>query len=134
MLVTLLFLLKMKLNAIGVSTSNMQKSLDFYTILGFKFPEINEEHTESQPDDGSAKLMIDKKEIIKKIMGTDPIPSNHSNFAVQFDSKEEVNSAAKRIEEAGFKIIKKPWDAFWGQRYCIIEDPDGYKLDLYAKL
>ena len=78
--------------------------------------------------------MIDDKEVIKKILGKEPIPSNHSNFAIEYDSKEEVDKTASRIEEAGFKIIKRPWDAFWGQRYCIVEDPDGYKVDLYAKL
>jgi uncharacterized glyoxalase superfamily protein PhnB len=30
--------------------------------------------------------------------------------------------------------VKQPWDAFWGQRYAVIRDPDGLHLDLYAQL
>ena len=30
--------------------------------------------------------------------------------------------------------IKEPWDAFWGQRYAQVRDPDGNPVDLYAPL
>jgi hypothetical protein len=28
----------------------------------------------------------------------------------------------------------KPWDAFWGQRYAVVHDPDGNGVDLLAPL
>ena len=34
--------------------------------------------------------------------------------------------------DAGFAVVKEPWDAFWGQRYAIVSDPDGYTIDLFA--
>ena len=36
------------------------------------------------------------------------------------------------IRDAGFTVVKEPWDAFWGQRYAIVADPDGYMVDLFA--
>ena len=27
-----------------------------------------------------------------------------------------------------------PWDAFWGQRYAIVTDPDGNHVELFAPL
>lgn len=27
-----------------------------------------------------------------------------------------------------------PWDAFWGQRYGILNDPDGNTIDLFCPL
>ena len=27
-----------------------------------------------------------------------------------------------------------PWDAFWGQRYAQLRDPDGVRVDLYVTL
>jgi len=27
-----------------------------------------------------------------------------------------------------------PWDAFWGQRYAIVTDPDGNHISLFAPL
>jgi uncharacterized glyoxalase superfamily protein PhnB len=29
---------------------------------------------------------------------------------------------------------KEPWDAFWGQRYAQVKDPDGTVVDLFATL
>jgi catechol 2,3-dioxygenase-like lactoylglutathione lyase family enzyme len=29
---------------------------------------------------------------------------------------------------------KEPWDAFWGQRYAVVADPDGNHVDLFAPL
>jgi uncharacterized glyoxalase superfamily protein PhnB len=28
----------------------------------------------------------------------------------------------------------EPWDAFWGQRYALLRDPDGVEVNLYAPL
>jgi len=28
----------------------------------------------------------------------------------------------------------EPWDAFWGQRYAQVKDPDGNVIDLFAPL
>lgn len=125
----------MKLNAVAVTAKNLKKSVAFYTLLGFVFPEFSDEeqHVETTPNN-DAKLMIDSVEMTKDIIGEEPKPGNHSSFAVQYNSPEELNEVAKKVTEAGFTIIKEPWDAFWGQRYCIVQDPDGYKVDLYAAL
>lgn len=126
----------MKLNAVGVTSKNLQTSINFYTLLGFQFPELkgDEKHVESIPQEGSAKLMIDSKELAKSIIGEDPRPSNHSPFCLEYNNSIEVNEVCQKVKDAGFKIIKKPWDAFWHQRYAIVEDPDGYKVDLYTNL
>ena len=29
---------------------------------------------------------------------------------------------------------KEPWDAFWGQRYASVRNPDGNQIDLFAPL
>ena len=35
---------------------------------------------------------------------------------------------------AGYQGGKEPWDAFWGQRYAQVFDPDGNSVDLFAPL
>lgn len=125
-----------KLNAVGVITSNLSRTVEFYKLLGFEFPEYkpDEGHVESIIKNGGTKLMIDSKQIVKDIIGEDPMPGNHSSFAVEYDSPAEVNEISRKVKEAGFKVVKEPWDAFWGQRYAVVEDPDGYKVDLYSAL
>lgn len=126
----------MKINAVGVTTSNFLKTIQFYEILGFKFPDRkkDEGHLESIPVDGSAKLMIDTQAIVKNILGENPKPGNHSVFAIEYKSPLEIDEVVNNLHSLDFKIVKEPCDAFWGQRYSVVEDPDGYKVDLYCPL
>lgn len=126
----------MKIDAVGVATSNMEKTVEFYTLLGFKFSNYKPEdpHVEPETPDGSARLMIDTKELLQEIYGTEPNPSNHSNIAILYDNAEEIDGIVENIRAAGFTIVKEPWDAFWGQHYAVVEDPDGYRIDLFCRL
>jgi len=36
------------------------------------------------------------------------------------------------VTEAGYRGQQAPWDAFWGQRYAVVIDPDGNWIDLFA--
>ena len=38
------------------------------------------------------------------------------------------------LTDAGYHGHLKPWDAFWGQRYAVLHDPDGNGVDLFAPL
>lgn len=106
----------MKLNAVAVTSSNMQRSITFYTLPGFDFSDSTgeEEHVEPKAPEGSARLMIDKKAVIADIIGEAPKPSNHSNFAIQFDSPAEIDMVCQKISGAGFSIFKEPRMPFGG--------------------
>ena len=41
-------------------------------------------------------------------------------------------NAAEMAERFAGK--KAPWDAFWGQRYACVLDPDGNQIDLFAQI
>jgi uncharacterized glyoxalase superfamily protein PhnB len=56
---------------------------------------------------------------------------NQISIAFESDDPDEVY---RRVVEAGFDGEKEPWDAFWGQRYAQLRDPDGVPVDLYAAL
>lgn len=127
----------MKLDAVGVTSTNIQKTMTFYEVLGFLFDNASPDgtHVESLSSDGSSiRLMIDATSVIEKILGEKPRPGNHSSFALAYESPAEVDAVAQKVADAGYTIVKEPWDAFWGQRYAVVEDPDGYKVDLYAAL
>lgn len=126
----------MKIDAVGVASSDLAQTVSFYKILGFEFPELkpDDSHIEAKRRDESARLMIDSKDLIKEITGTTPVPSNHSQFAIEFENAKEIDTIAENLKINGFKVFKEPWDAFWGQRYCIVQDPDGYMIDLFSVL
>jgi len=126
----------MKLDAVSVTSRDFAKTAKFYGLLGFTFPAFgpDDKHLEAVTKPGEVRLMIDDRGLMQSIIGEAPIPSNHSSFAIKCMSSAEVDEAVKRIEAAGFGIVQAPWDAFWGQRYAIVVDPDGYKVDIFAAL
>lgn len=125
----------MKLDAVGVTAENIAKSVAFYTAIGFTFEEFNDEsvHVEAKSE-GSIRLMLDKASFMEELLGYKPEPSNHSAFAISFETPEEVNAVVQKLKDLEYEIEKEPWDAFWGQRYAIVKDPDGYLVDLYANI
>ena len=48
------------------------------------------------------------------------------------ESPAEVDALYQHVTEAGYEGYKAPWDAFWGQRYAVVTDPDGSHVDLFA--
>ncbi|MFA9289308.1 MAG: VOC family protein [Weeksellaceae bacterium] len=125
----------MKIDAIGVTSKDLRKTVSFYELLGFTFPEMSgdEDHIEATSPAG-VRLMIDSASLIESIIGEAPRPGNASAFAILCETVDEVNQVTQKIQDAGYTVIKEPWDAEWGQRYAIVADPDGYKVDLFAAL
>jgi uncharacterized glyoxalase superfamily protein PhnB len=81
------------------------------------------------------RVMIDSEELVRKLNPDWATPPGQ-RMALAFlcDSPRDVDSAFKRARAAGFRANKEPWDAFWGQRYCSVLDPDGNSVDLFAPL
>jgi len=126
----------MKLDAISLTSGDFAKSVKFYALLGFKFPKFKADakHLEPVTAPGEVRLMLDDRALMQSITGKPPVPPNHSSFAIKCGNPKEVDAAVKKIGAAGFTVVKEPWDAFWGQRYAIVADPDGYMVDLFAPL
>ena len=55
-------------------------------------------------------------------------------LALECSSPGDVDRLHARVIAAGFRSQTAPWDAFWGQRYAIVKDPDGNAISLYAPL
>ncbi len=127
---------KRRLDAVAVSSTDLEKTAAFYRLLGFEFPDITPEtkHLEPHTAPGDCRLMIDTVELMTQLIGTAPVPPNHSSFAMLCDTPGDVDAVAASVKAAGYDLRAEPWDAFWGQRYAIVADPDGYQIDLFAEL
>lgn len=91
-------------------------------------------HVESTLPNG-LRLMWDSEELTRQIEPGWQKPSGQGmGLAFLCDSPQEVDRTYSRVIEAGFAGHKEPWDAFWGQRYAQVTDPDGNKVDLFAPL
>jgi uncharacterized glyoxalase superfamily protein PhnB len=126
-----------RFEALGIVVSDMARALGFYRKLGLEFPAgaESEDHVEAQLA-GGLRYMIDLESVIKSFDPDWQRPSNGDATAGAFrcDSPEEVDRVYGELLEAGGSAHKEPWDAFWGQRYAQVKDPDGTVVDLFASL
>jgi uncharacterized glyoxalase superfamily protein PhnB len=124
-----------KLDAIGIVCADIAKSVRFYRLLGLGFPESAEDHIEATTANGM-RVMLDKLELMKQL-NPEWVPPVGQRMALAFKcaSPKEVDETFARIVQAGFKSKDvAPYDAFWGQRYATVFDPDGNGVDLFAEL
>jgi catechol 2,3-dioxygenase-like lactoylglutathione lyase family enzyme len=124
-----------ELNAIGVVVSDMARSIAFYRALGAEMPETpGEGHVEAAMPNGT-RLMLDSEEEMRSFR-EDWSRETGNQVALAFEcaSPAEVDEVYARVTGAGFHGEKQPWDAFWGQRYALLLDPDGVEINLYAAL
>ena len=123
-----------QLNALGVVSSNLAESIRFYRLLGIALPEEPEGHIEATLPNG-VRFMLDSEETMRSFRpGWTRATGNQIALAFECDSPGEVDETFRRVVDAGFHAEKEPWDAFWGQRYAQVHDPDGVGVDLYAAL
>ena len=123
-----------ELNAIGIVASDSARSIAFYRLLGVDFPEDGEGHIEATLPSG-LRLMLDSEETIKSF-APEWTRETGNQLALAFEcaSATDVDETFARVRAAGFQAEKEPWDAFWGQRYAQLRDPDGVPVDLFAPL
>ena len=123
-----------ELAAIGIVTSDMAEAVRFYRLLGVDVPDPDGDHLDAVLPSG-VRLMWDKVELVRSFDKEWVEPTgNPIALAFQCAGPAEVDAVFARLVDAGFRAKNEPWDAFWGQRYAQVYDPDGNAVDLFAAL
>jgi catechol 2,3-dioxygenase-like lactoylglutathione lyase family enzyme len=124
-----------QLNAIGIVVSDMARSIGFYRLVGLDVPETPDEgHVDTFLPNG-VRFMLDSEETVLSFRPDwTRETGNQISLAFECASPAEVDETYERVVAGGFEGEKEPWDAFWGQRYAQLRDPDGVGVDLYAAL
>ncbi|MFY9233484.1 MAG: VOC family protein [Fimbriimonadaceae bacterium] len=125
-----------KLDLIGIVVKDMARSIAFYRLLGVSIeePAEGEDHVEAVLPNG-LRLAFDQVEMVKSFNPhwVEPV-GNRMSLAFLCESPADVDATHAKVLEAGFESHLAPWDAFWGQRYATVLDPDGNTVDLFAPL
>jgi len=126
-----------RLDAVGIVVADMGKALAFYRRLGLPVPDgaDDQPHVEVALP-GGTRLLFDTEETIASFHPQWRAPSGGGRlgFAFQLPGTEAVDAAYAELTSAGYRGELAPFDAFWGQRYAIVLDPDGTGVDLFAPL
>jgi catechol 2,3-dioxygenase-like lactoylglutathione lyase family enzyme len=147
------------LDQINIVVADMDASVAFYRHLGLEFPDVDAEWRDWEPHHRSVstpdgvRLDFDSIAFARQWdegwpggpemnPGSDtmergrPRPLHGSGVVIGFrlDSREDVDALYEEMRAAGYRAQQPPYDAFWGARYAIIEDPDGNPVGLMSEV
>jgi uncharacterized glyoxalase superfamily protein PhnB len=120
---------------VGYVVKDMAATLAFYRLLGLAIPEgvEGEAYAEVITPNGY-RLSWNTEEMIKGIYPHWQGGTGRVSVAFKCDSPAEVDALYSKVIAAGYQSEREPFDAFWGQRYAVVYDPDGNSVDLFAPL
>ncbi|TDC76202.1 VOC family protein [Streptomyces hainanensis] len=126
-----------RLDLISIVTDDLAASLAFYRRLGIDVAEgaENQPHVEATLP-GGLRFAWDTVETIRSFMPDWAPVSGAQRIGIAFRCADaaDVDTLYAELTAAGHVGEKAPWDAFWGQRYAVVKDPDGNGVDLFAPL
>jgi catechol 2,3-dioxygenase-like lactoylglutathione lyase family enzyme len=122
-------------SSIGLVVADLAASAAFYRRLGLTVDETAGEHAECVLPGGIRLTLDTEKAIMSFTPGwARPTGSPRVSLGFALSRPSDVDDRYAELVRAGATAGREPWDAFWGQRYASVHDPDGNEIDLYADL
>jgi uncharacterized glyoxalase superfamily protein PhnB len=120
---------------IGIVVTDIPRAIGFYRMLGLEFPDAAAGEDFVEVKTNGYRISLNAEKLVKTLSPgwVEPRGQRHE-MAFLCGSPKEVDETYAKVVKAGHKGLKEPWDAFWGQRYAIVEDPDGAHVSLFAPL
>ncbi|WP_421999686.1 VOC family protein [Reyranella sp.] len=132
------------LNQVNIVSGDADASIAFYRRLGLDIPAAEIWRTESGAHHVSAIRRSSAEAASLEIDSAAFAPFWNAAWAGQaglagrvvvgfgVESREEVDRLYGEMTGAGHRGLQPPFDAFWGARYAIVEDPDGVAVGLMS--
>jgi uncharacterized glyoxalase superfamily protein PhnB len=123
-----------KPDLVGMVVLDMPSTLSFYRMLGLEIaPEKDTEDHVEVVLPGGFRIAWDTLDMIKGLY-PDWVEPNGQRLSLAFkcETPAALDDLHTRLVQSKYQSYKAPWDAFWGQRYAVVIDPDGNHVDLFA--
>ena len=122
------------LDQVNLVVSDMEATVAFYRRLGLTIPDTDaafQTHHRSAQVPGGVDLDFDSAEFAHH---WDKGWKTGASMVVGFKvaSRERVDVTYSDLTGAGYRGQQEPYDAFWGARYAIVEDPDGNAVGIMS--
>src|SRR5437867_1686285 len=107
----------------NIVTSDRRASIAFYRAMGFAVDEDKHGGGRSCVDAPNQHFDIDDLEAVPawnqgaRGVGVD--------LGFEVDSRGDVDHLVDRLRSLGYRVQQPPYDAHWGRRFAVVEDPDG---------
>lgn len=126
-------LVRPTIDAVSVVCADLARSVAFYRALGCDLPDPDGTgHLAC--DLGGMSLMLDSEEVLASFSPDEDVPRapGRVTLAARCPTPAAVDELHDRLATMGQGSQMAPFDAFWGQRYAVVRDPDGSTVDLYC--
>jgi catechol 2,3-dioxygenase-like lactoylglutathione lyase family enzyme len=123
------------LNQISLVVRDMDATVAFYRRLGL---EINAEagafHVNVTLSNGM-RLDFDSTSFVPQWdSGWNGSTGGSTVLGFTVGSRDRVDALYADLVAAGYRGRQRPYDAFWGARYAIVDDPDGNGIGLMSPI
>ena len=127
-------------NQLDLVSRDMDKTLAFYRLLGVDIPDNAVWRTASGAHHvhldmpGGATLGFNSVKLAPAFNRGFANKGSGGNVGIGFsvEGRKHVDDIFARMTAAGHKALQPPFDAFWGARYAIVEDPDGNHVGIMS--
>ncbi|HTI89165.1 MAG TPA: VOC family protein [Puia sp.] len=116
------------------SVRDLERTTKFYKQLGFKQNGQSAQLTSFFFGEENFIIHFFLKDILKPAMKGQIIETKAGNeiiFTLSADTKEEVNSWEKEVQQAGGTIVSRPEEFGEGYYGFVFADPDGHKFNVF---
>jgi uncharacterized glyoxalase superfamily protein PhnB len=113
----------------------MEAAVDFYRRLGIEIPETLPEwqaHHRTADIGGEVDLELDSAAFTPQWNAGWPAAQPGVVVGFRVTTREDVDDLYAELTGAGHVGQQAPYDAFWGARYAIVEDPSGNAVGLMS--
>jgi uncharacterized glyoxalase superfamily protein PhnB len=121
---------------LNLTAADVDATIGFYRLIGLKIPERTIWRTESGAhrclvSSGGVNIVFNSVALAKRFNQAHRKKSGGSVvISFELKTRKAVDAAYERATAAGHRGLQPPFDAFWGSRYAIVEDPDGVQVGL----
>jgi len=124
------------LNQLNLIADDLAATAAFYRLLGVAVPEptgpLARDHMTVALPDG---LDIDFDSVSFTQKWDEGWPGGTGTvIGFRLPTRQAVDSLFATMTAAGYRAQKAPYDAVWGARYAVIEDPDGRPVGLMSPI
>lgn len=122
-------------NQFNLVVSDMGRTVAFYRRLGLTIPDTDpdwQDHHRSAELGGGIDLDFDSAEFARHWNRGWRGGMGVLGFRVA--GREQVDEVYAELTGAGHAGQQPPYDAFWGARYAVVEDPDGNAVGIMSPI
>ena len=115
-----------QLDQINLVVSDMDAAVAFCRRLGLEIADADpswQAHHRTAEVDGGLDLDLDSEEFARH--WNRGWSGGRAVIGFKVESRDQVDDLYQELTDAGYRGQQPPYDAFWGARYAVIEDPDG---------